>query len=119
MHRLRGHHLICLHFFKGYDYDEKFRDNLTRILSSISVVEVVDDIDDVCKACPYNKGFCNYSSGSEKEVRTLDEFALKKLGLKVGKRIKWDDLRNKIKEIIEEWKDFACKNCEWQGACNV
>ena len=59
------------------------------------------------------------SSSSENEVKMLDEFALKKLGLKVGKRVKWDDLRNKIQEIIGEWRDFACKNCDWRGACNV
>ncbi|MEM2726931.1 MAG: DUF1284 domain-containing protein [Archaeoglobaceae archaeon] len=119
MNKLRGHHLICLHFFTGHGFDDKFRENLARILNNISEVEVVDSADDVCKACPYNAGFCNYSPTAEKEVGELDRFALKKLNLDVGTRIKWDRLKQEINQVIEEWKDFACKNCEWRGVCDV
>lgn len=119
MHKLRGHHLICLHFFEGHGFDYEFRENLRRILENISEVEVIDGPDDVCKACPYNVGFCNYSQEAEKEVRELDRFALKKLNFEIGTRVKWSKLKPKISEVIEEWRDFACKSCDWRGVCDV
>lgn len=118
MHRLRGHHLICLHFFTG-SYDKKFQENLKRVLEEISEVEVIERVDDVCRACPYNKGFCSYSPLAEEEVRRLDEFALKILRLNVRSRIKWSELKAKIPELIEDWKSFACKKCDWRGDCGV
>jgi hypothetical protein len=118
MHRLRGHHLICLHFFRG-SYDGGFRENLKRLLEEVSEVKVVDGVDDACMACPYNKGFCNYTTNAEEEVRELDEFALKILGLGVGSRVKWEELEKRVPGIIKEWREFACRNCDWRGGCNV
>ncbi|MCX7999233.1 MAG: DUF1284 domain-containing protein [Leptospiraceae bacterium] len=119
MHKLRSHHLICLHFFKGHGFDYEFQKNLSIVLKSISEVEVVDGVDDVCKACPYNVGFCNYSPEAEKEVKELDIFALQKLNLKVGSRVNWKELESKIDELIDDWKDLACKSCDWRGICDV
>ncbi|MEM0503625.1 MAG: DUF1284 domain-containing protein [Archaeoglobaceae archaeon] len=119
MHKLRGHHLICLHFFKGQGYDEKFVKNLQRILATVDVIEIVDGIDEVCKFCPHNAGFCNYSENSEKEVRELDEFALSLLRLKIGEKINWSDLKERIPKILGEWRAFACKNCDWKGVCDA
>ncbi|MDI9610314.1 MAG: DUF1284 domain-containing protein [Archaeoglobaceae archaeon] len=119
MHKLRGHHLICLHFFKAHGLDNEFQEALRRILSSISEVEVVEGIDEICEVCDYNTGVCGYSENSEEKIGELDRFALQKLGLKTGTMIKWIELKPKIYEMIEEWKDFACKNCEWRGACDV
>lgn len=119
MHKLRGHHLICLHFFKGYGYDEKFTENLRDVISKIKVVEVVEGIDDICKACPYNVGFCNYKESSEKEVKELDAFALDLLGLNIGEKVSWSYLKEKIPKTIEKWKFFACKNCDWRRVCDA
>uniref|UniRef100_A0A7C3MAJ9 DUF1284 domain-containing protein n=1 Tax=Archaeoglobus fulgidus TaxID=2234 RepID=A0A7C3MAJ9_ARCFL len=115
--KLRGHHLICLHFFMGKGYDEVFVENTKRILENTGEVEVVDGIDDVCKSCPHNAGFCNYKPDSEKEVRRIDSFSLKLLNLKVGDTVKWDDLRVKIPLVIREWQKFACKDCDWRDIC--
>ena len=54
MLNLRGHHLICLNFFKGEGYDEVFIKNLEKILSKMEKenIKVVEDFDDVCKSCP-------------------------------------------------------------------
>uniref|UniRef100_A0A7J2TIP2 DUF1284 domain-containing protein n=1 Tax=Archaeoglobus fulgidus TaxID=2234 RepID=A0A7J2TIP2_ARCFL len=119
MHKLRGHHLICLHFFKGMGYDDRFVENIKRILESIDEVEIVDGIDDVCKFCPHNAGFCNYSPDSEKEVRELDRFALELLGFNVGDSVKWKDIKSRIPKLIEEWRIFACKECEWRNVCDL
>lgn len=119
MHKLRGHHLICLHFFRGHGYDRGFVENLKRILATVCVVEIVSGVDDVCEACPHNVGFCGYSENSEKEVRELDEFALNLLKLKVGEKVEWSELKIKIPEVIERWKEFACKDCDWRSVCDA
>ncbi len=119
MHKLRGHHLICLHFFKGRGYDEEFIENIKRILKNISKIEVVEGPDDVCKCCPYNIGVCNYSPDSEKEVRELDSFALKLLKFEVGDVIDWDNLKQKLPFIVEEWRNKACKDCDWRNTCDL
>ncbi len=119
MHKLRGHHLICLQFFKGQGYNEKFIKNIQKILATIDVAEVVDGIDEICKTCPYNVGICTYSDNSEKKVRELDKLALNLLGLKIGSKVRWKDLKVRIPQIIIEWRAFACKNCNWKVVCHT
>lgn len=119
MRKLRGHHLICLHFFKGYGYDEKFVENVRRILKEVGEVEVVDGLDDVCEACPHNVGFCNFSENSEEEVRGLDALALRLLDLKLGTIVNWEDLRIRVPKIMDEWRNLACKECDWRGVCDA
>ncbi len=118
MVKLRGHHLICLHFFKGKGYSKDFVENMFRVMEEAekSEVEIVDGIDDVCAACPYNSdGFCTYSENADEEVRRLDEFALKLLN--VRNRVKWEHLKCRIPEIIQLWKEKACKDCDWNNTC--
>ena len=57
--KLRGHHLVCLHFFTGEGYTKEFIDNLNRILKKAEAgeeIEVINSADDVCIKCPYFKG---------------------------------------------------------------
>ncbi|MCS7119454.1 MAG: DUF1284 domain-containing protein [Archaeoglobaceae archaeon] len=119
MLKLRGHHLICLNFFRGHGYDKKFVENLQNILKNIEELEVVEGLDDVCRACPHNAGFCNYSRDSEKEVKALDDFALELLKVKIGMRLKWNDLRMKITGVMEKWRKIACMKCDWKGVCDA
>jgi len=128
MHKLRGHHLICLHFFRGRGYNEEFIENIKRILKNISKVEGPDDVSDLLpalkgeafsKCCPYNIGVCNYSPDSEKEVRELDSFKLKLLKFEVHDVVDWDNLKQKLPFIVEEWRNKACKDCDWRNACDL
>ncbi|MEM0302011.1 MAG: DUF1284 domain-containing protein [Archaeoglobaceae archaeon] len=119
MHRLRGHHLICLHFFKGEGYDEEFKKRLREILKNISVVEIVEGVDEICEFCPHNLGYCNYHPEAEKEVKELDNLALRLIKLEIGSKIGWSELKSKIPSVLEDWKNFACRNCEWRVVCNV
>ena len=60
--RLRAHHLICLHFFKGEGYTPEYVENLRFIVGRAKArerIEVVMGADDVCKPCPFLKdGIC-------------------------------------------------------------
>lgn len=119
MVRLRGHHLICLHFFRGEGYSEHFIENLDRVLEAASAegVEVVVGGDDVCKACPsYQGGKCTHEPGMEKRIRRLDALATKLLKLEKG-HTDWIEIRSLIPTVIRGWKKHACKECEWLKTC--
>jgi len=117
--KLRGHHLICLHFFKGKAYDKEFRNYLEKLKENMgsSDIEVVDSADDVCKKCIYlKKGRCNYSENAEAEITEMDKKALELLNIKED-TVKWKQIKDKIPGIFNEWKPY-CKACDWQEDCN-
>ena len=61
--KLRGHHLICLQFFKGKGYSKIFVENTKRIVDfwENNSAEIVKGADDVCNFCPFIKnGRCNH-----------------------------------------------------------
>ncbi len=119
MVKLRGHHLICLHFFRGEGYNEEFVSNLKRVLEEAEKeIVVISGADDVCVVCPYLvDGICRYSEDSDEHIAELDRLALKLLNLQHGSRLKWDDLKEKIGKILPEWKKYACSECDWRKVC--
>ncbi len=115
--KLRGHHLICLNFFKGEGYSKEFIENIERILKE-KEIEVVSGADDVCSKCPYLRGgFCNYKEDAEKEIRELDELACELLS--PGSITSWDEIKNKLPKIMKKWKELACRNCDWIEVCKT
>ena len=115
--KLRGHHLICLNFFKGEGYSKEFVENIERILKE-KEIEVVSGADDVCSKCPYLKdGVCNYKADAEKEIRKLDELACELLS--PGSITSWDEIRRKLPKIMKKWKELACRNCDWIEVCKT
>ncbi len=120
MSSLRGHHLICLHFFKGEGYDAAFVENLRRVVDSTAREGVVvhSGADDVCHACPHLAGSgCNYLGGNEEEIRRLDALALKLLNLGVGAQAGWEGLEEMLPRIFPEWRSRACHKCDWLSTC--
>lgn len=119
--KLRGHHLICLHFFKGEGYNPEFVANLGEILKRVGSgeeIKIYSGADDVCKKCPYLKeGMCFYDKDTEAEIREMDKVALRLLKLKTHRRVKWLDIREKIPQIFREWAREYCKNCNWRKVC--
>jgi len=118
--RFRGHHLICLHFYKGEGYEQKFIDSLSELVARANegeTVNIVSGPDDVCQNCPYlNNNQCNQQNDSEVEILKLDDKALKFLGLKPGIQVKWLDLKNKVDDA-EEWLQDFCFGCQWADVC--
>ncbi len=115
--KLRGHHLICLQFFKGKGYNKDFVENAKKMVEfwENNPAEIVKEADDVCKRCPFQKnGRCSHP---KYKVDEIDELALTLLGLKTGDKVKKDFVKKQLPKIFEEWKEKACRNCEWKKIC--
>ncbi|RDV83578.1 DUF1284 domain-containing protein [Ammonifex thiophilus] len=121
MVRLRGHHLICLQFFRGEGYSQEFVRNLEEILCRLSrgeEVEIVEGADLVCSLCPFlQKGRCTNGPEAEVKVKARDAFALAGLGLQPGTRVDWVEVKRRFRRLPLEWLKEHCKGCEWQRIC--
>jgi uncharacterized protein len=119
--KLRAHHLICLHFYRGEGYNPVFVENLTRVLKRVdeSGVTLVDGGDDVCVACPsFSDNICTHQPGGEAKIQWLDMFAIKLLDLEKT-NLSWSKIKEQIPAIIGEWKTTACQSCEWKVVCEA
>lgn len=117
---LRGHHLICLHFFRGQGYSKEFIEHLSHLIESARTLggRVSSGADDVCSACPYVDGrSCAYAVGADKEVRDMDDRALALLGYAEGDHWKWDDLLGKSASVFHAWFAQECAGCRWRANC--
>jgi len=120
MLKLRGHHLICLHFFSGEGYDAIFIENLKNILkrAAIKEIEVCSGADDVCIKCPYLKDYkCQYDEDADEEINEMDALALSLLEIEPQTKIKWQEIKGKIPEIFPEWSKNYCDGCDWEVVC--
>ena len=121
--KLRGHHLVCLHFFRGEGYNPEFIENLKDFLNRVEAgeeLEVCSGPDAVCKVCPYLvRKMCLYEEDAESEIKEMDRKALGLLKLKSRDRIKWVDIGEKIPEIFREWSEEYCNGCAWRKVCET
>ncbi|MBI5025836.1 MAG: DUF1284 domain-containing protein [Nitrospirae bacterium] len=118
--KLRGHHLICLHFFSGEGYSPEFVTNLHELIKRLAdeVLLVYERADDVCLKCPYLKdGKCLYSEDSEKEIMEMDKKALELLKIKPETKINWQTIKERLPGIFREWFLTYCTGCAWKKAC--
>jgi len=124
---LRGHHLLCVHGFKGMGYSPDFIRNLEKIVQDIRdenkdfAVQVVAALDDACSACPHRgQTECKASAGSNQHVLTMDGKVLRHLGLEPGEVYKKSEL---VARTVEKVKpadlDYLCAGCSWlrYGVC--
>lgn len=117
---LRGHHLICLHFFDGEGYDDAFIKNLKDILhrAEDEDVEISSGADDVCAACLHLKqGRCMQADNADEDIREMDAKALTLLGPSVSDRVRWNLLQDKIPGIFRKWYSLYCIECDWRNVC--
>ena len=121
MIKFRGHHLICLHFFKGEGYNEEFVTNLSDLITRANASEsiiVTHDADDVCKACPYlEENSCKHKPDSEEQIRNLDNRALGLLGLLPDQVVLWHEIRSLVDLAPNEWFSSFCSGCDWKSLC--
>ena len=118
--KLRGHHLICLHFFSGKGYNLEFVKNLRDTLKKISElgVEISLGADDICRSCPHLRGGkCSSDENSNDEITEMDRFALSLLKETPGAKTKWHGVKEIIPEIFNFWLERYCKKCSWKDVC--
>jgi hypothetical protein len=117
---LRGHHLICLHFFHGEGYDEAFVDNLRKVMSRVEEEEisVIADADDVCSSCLWlQENRCTFDDSADQEVKEMDGKALELLEISSGDTVRWRGIQEKLPSIFSRWFSLYCAGCYWRGAC--
>ena len=116
--RLRAHHLVCLHFFKGEGYTPEYVENLKNLMKKVrgEKIEVILGADDVCKPCPFlNDDVCGKG---EESIAELDFLAMKLLEIKPGDLVEWEQTEKRLPEIIGIWKKYACFDCEYKSICS-
>jgi hypothetical protein len=119
--RLRAHTLLCLQGFRGMGYSPGFIDNMAaihRILTDHpqSLVEILDGPDDVCEACPHRQlGGCTLNGDrTEDDMKDQDHIVLQRLGLRVGSRIPWRDVLDRIHASVHaDDLPSICGHCRW------
>ncbi|MFZ5906319.1 MAG: DUF1284 domain-containing protein [Nitrospirota bacterium] len=119
--RLRGHHLICLHFFKGEGYRPDFVENLRKVLDRAKAgeqIEICEGPDDICRMCPFlEKDRCLYHEDAEEEIREMDRAATDLLRIRSGGNIAWPDIQERIPGIFTVWVRKFCGDCDWFTVC--
>jgi hypothetical protein len=122
--RLRGHHFICLQFFRGEGYSATFVDNLSRVIerAAENPALLVEGADDVCAACPglAADSTCVDPQAGECEVRRLDRLASDVLGIKPGAALSLARARELLAaDAISagRWRIEACAGCTWEDVC--
>jgi uncharacterized protein len=123
--RLRGHHLICLQFFRGEGYSEEFVENLGHVIDRATgePALIVAGIDNVCAACPElgpDSRCASESAGGEAEIVRIDELALEVLGTSTGERMSLPEARDRLEADafgVGVWRAGACDGCAWESVC--
>jgi hypothetical protein len=120
MPALRGHHLICLHFFDGSGYDREFIANLEKTIRDADdkEVEILSGADDICIKCPYLKNAaCTTTENADEDIMEMDRRALELLSLSVGNRMRWGKIEQRLRHAFPEWYIRYCSDCEWINTC--
>ncbi len=121
---LRGHHFVCLQFYRGEGYSATFVDNLNSIVgrSEMQRARLVAGADDVCAACPglAADGTCVDEQAGEAEVTRLDALAWALLGASPGETLSLAEARDRIAADAVgagRWRFEACAGCAWEDVC--
>ncbi len=119
---LRGHHLFCLHFFRGEGCSPAFVAALARTMSRADAdgCVLVEGADAVCAACPeLVDGVCISESAGDAEVLRLDSLAARVLRARAGDTFTWAELAERLPATAPVWFAGACPDCAWLEVCRA
>ncbi|MFD1737571.1 DUF1284 domain-containing protein [Bacillus salitolerans] len=124
---LRGHHLLCVHGFRGMGYSPDFVRKMGDIVEEIKdeeydfPIKVVIGLDETCSVCPHKgEDFCNKDEDSQAHVIQLDTRVTNHLGLEHGKSYSKNEIVSLVgKEVQPSDLDYLCEGCSWlsYGVC--
>ena len=117
---LRPHHGMCMAYFQGKGYSEKFSEHMSHMISRLETenpqVRLTIGTDCICSACPNNmEGVCS----SAEKVKRFDEGLLSGCGLKNGSVLSFRDFSQMVREQILDrgLRENICGDCQWTGLC--
>lgn len=124
---VRGHHLLCVHGFRGMGYSPDFIKNMDQLVTNIRdekkdfMIKVVAAFDDACVACPH-KGMteCEANEGSNQHVLSMDGKVIAHLGLEPERAYRKSDLVALTAGKVQPADlDYLCAGCSWlsYGVC--
>ncbi len=115
--KLRGHHLICLNFFRGEGYSEDFIKNIYEVIEK-ERIEIVAGPDDVCARCPFLKDMkCGSYEYTDEMILVQDREALRLLGWRPDMTVDWNIIKTRLPGILKEWKAQFCEGCGYRKVC--
>lgn len=125
--RLRGHHLLCVHGFRGMGYSPSFVEKMREIVEKIRdeeqdfPIQVVAALDDACMACPHHgETACQAAPDSNDHVLSMDQKVIRHLGIEEGGvYLKSELVRRTAQKVRPDDLDYLCANCSWlpYGVC--
>ena len=122
--QLRGHHLICLQFYRGQGYSDEFVANLDRVQKAAidDPALIVSGPDDVCAACPGLgvDGTCRHPDTGEAEALRIDALALQLLDAAIGESLSLSQARVRLAAdaaACDRWRAESCASCLWEDTC--
>lgn len=115
--RLRPHHLLCIHGFRGQGYSPTFIANFARLKELLddvpeTPVEIAAGIDDICSFCPHlGEGYCNRPG---QRVGEMDHEILGRLGIATGEHGAWSQFVDSVRQkIYPSALEEICEGCRW------
>lgn len=124
---LRGHHLLCVHGFRGMGYSPEFVRKMESIVKDIRdpaqdfYIKVAAAFDDACMSCPHRGiEICEASEGSNVHVLSMDGKIIRHLGLEPGKKyLKSHLVKLTAEKVQPDDLDYLCRGCSWlpYGVC--
>ncbi|MCP3738324.1 DUF1284 domain-containing protein [Rossellomorea sp. BNER] len=124
---IRGHHLLCIHGFKGMGYSPTFVDEMSEIVKDFKSnredieIEVRASFDDACFACPHKgETKCEKSKDSNQHVLSLDHRVMNHLDIKAGEIYNKDEIISlTVEKVSPHDLDILCDGCSWLsfGVC--
>lgn len=122
--KIRAHHLLCLHGFKGIGYSPEFVEEMTEYVQEMRnpnqpvQLTVIIGQDELCQNCPHDGGEVCLSA--DRLVRQIDQKTVEKLRLTPNQTYQKEELLHQTaKNIQPEDLEYICRGCQWleMGVC--
>lgn len=112
---LRPHHALCITFFQGKGYSDRFVENMTEFVASLKgkTLLLVTEPDAVCSACPHLLENCP-------NAKKYDKLAARICEVEFDKAVPAEQLFEMVmdKIVLPDKLEQVCGDCEWFSTCS-
>ena len=117
---LRPHHGMCLAYYQGYGYSERFNQRMQEMLEAVGrnpVVKLQVAADCICADCPSRQG---ERCETEAKVAGYDRQVLSACGLEEGATLPFLTFAAQVQGAILSpgKREAVCGSCQWSSLCN-